>query len=114
MSNNEITKFETFKQFKESELYKEWFNAMLNDNPESFMHIIELSLFNYFCKVKGIEIPNIEQRKENIPHELPSADVLTVEEWNTKYNYLKDLATGEPVTAETVSNKIDILPKLEE
>lgn len=106
--SDDLTKYETYEDFKQSDIYKDWYEALLIDNPDTFMHIIELSLFNYFCKVKNIQIPNIEKKKEEVPYELPSADVLTVDEWNIRYNYLKDMVTGSNITAETVSNKINI------
>jgi hypothetical protein len=115
MSN--LNDYETFEEFKKSDLYKDWYNGLLADNPDTFMHILDLSLYRYWHDQKGILIPEYPREPAKVEPEIPSTDALTVEEWNKKYSYLKDMATGESITADTVSNQInienEILPTLE-
>ena len=115
MSN--INDFETFEEFKTSDLYKDWYESMRADNPDTFIHILDLSLFRYWHDQKGIVIPEYPKEEIKVEPEIPAADALTVDEWNMKYNYLKDMATGSNVTADTVTNQItienEILPILE-
>jgi hypothetical protein len=119
----ELDEYKTFAEFKESDLYKDWYEALRVDNPNTLIHILDLSLFRYFNDQKGIVIPDFPKEQQysdcqrnGIEPEVKAADVLTVDEWNQKYNYLKDLATGSNITADTVSNQINIIndiPNLE-
>jgi hypothetical protein len=113
---SELDNFDTFEEFKKSDLYKDWYNGLLADNPDTFMHILDLSLFRYWHDQKGIVIPEYPKEEVKIEPEVKAAESLTVEEWNIKYNYLRDMSTGSNVTADTVSNQIKIetiIPDLE-
>jgi phosphodiesterase/alkaline phosphatase D-like protein len=106
---SELDEFSTFQEFKESDLYKTWYEAMRLDNPDTLIHILELSLYRYYNQMKGIEIPEYPKEEVKIEPEQKSADVLTVDEWNLKYNYLKDMSSGSNITADTVCNQINII-----
>ena len=107
---SELAEFSTFQEFKASDLYKTWYEAMRLDNPDTLIHILDLSLYRYYNQIKGIEIPEYpESEPVKISAEVKGADVLTVDEWNLKYNYLKDMSSGSNVTADTVCNQINII-----
>jgi hypothetical protein len=108
MSN--IEDFDTFEEFKKSDLYKDWYNGLLADNPDTFMHILDLSLFRYYNDQKGIVIPEYPKEPVKIEPEIPSTDALTINEWNERYSYLRDMSSGSNIIADTVSNQINIIP----